>query len=150
MRLKLILLLCLGTSLLVAQTQPVVLGVPSEGTTYYYSVNIRWTTQENLGEIYNLYQSITCRFTILQAIIVRIRYLVAFSGYSVRYPYNYVSTNSSVDLSSNLLSFDLDARDYDADDRSSYASMDNTPHYSPIEDCDVFIVNPNWAAHEDP
>ena len=148
MRLKAILMLCLGMGLFVAQTQPVVLGLPSEGTTFYYSVNIRWTTQENLGEIYVSEQSTNCRFTILQAILVGTRYHVRFSGYSVRYPYGYVSTNSSVDLSSNLLSFDLDARDYDGNNLSSYTRMDNTPHYNPIEGCEVFLVTPDWAAHE--
>jgi hypothetical protein len=134
--------------LLVVQTQPLVLGLPSDGSIYYYNVNTRWTTQEDLGEVYVIDQLTTCRIAILHAILVGIRYQVRFNGYGVPYPNNYISTNSSVDFSSNLVSFDLVTRDYDGDNRSTYTRIYNTPHYNPLEACAIFLVTPDWTAHE--
>ncbi len=148
MRRKVLLLFCLGIGLWTIQTQPLTLGVPPEGSTFYYNVSIRRATQENLGELFVFDEVTSCRFTILQTILVGIRYLVGFRGYSVWYPYDYISTNSSVDLSSNLISFDLVTRDYDGDNRSTYTRIYNTPHYNPLEGCVIFLVTPDWTAHE--
>jgi hypothetical protein len=70
---------------------------------------------------------------------------VRFSGYGS--PSNYVLTNSSVETSSNLISFDLTARDYDENNRSSYTRIENSPDDNLI-DCEIFLVNPDWTAHE--
>jgi hypothetical protein len=44
----------------------------------------------------------------------------------------------------------LNAPDWDGDNRSSSASIENTPELHPIYDCEIFFVISAWSAHEDP
>jgi hypothetical protein len=133
--------------LLVLQPHHPVLGLPQEGSTYYYNVSNRRTVQENLGEIHVSDHISNCKITIFQVILIGNRYHVRFSGYEAQNPYNYVVTNTSVSVSRTWVSFQLTTNDYDADNRSSSTRIDNFPEVNPIEDCKIFFVHPDWTAH---
>ncbi len=148
MRLRVVLLLCLSMGLLMFQLHHPVLSLPTEGSHYNYQISNRRTIQENFGEIHVFDQISSCQVTILQEILIGNRYLMRFVGYSNRYPYDFVTRDSLVDISINLLSFNLDAQDWDENNLSSYTRIDNTPDHYSIYDCDVFLVTPGWAAHE--
>jgi hypothetical protein len=111
------------------------------GSTYQFEG--LYHTQENYEGLFEVSEhKRNWWITILGEIIGGSRYSVNFLG-NIN---GLINSNSMVDISSNLVSFELIAYDSDWNNRSWSPRVENTPSISP-RDCDIFLVNPDWGAH---
>ncbi len=150
MRVRGVLLFCLIMELLLflSFSQPSNTLIVSSA--FYFEGFYQRTTQENHGDIFASNLRTNCRITILEEIIQGSHYSVNFQGY-VGYDYYltnvFLNTNSSVNTSNNIMSFELNTYDPDGNNRSQPFNIENTPSSYPISECNIFLVNPNWNAH---